>query len=457
MKNILPIALSSLLVGGAIGYVVGNSSSESEQNDSNKVVSSGGGDRSRSLGGSSSGGDSGESRKGGSYAEIMQEPGQTARLQALLDRYSNLSADEFADEASTLDDLPFAERILAAYLLFGAWAEVDPYQAMDHVNSKMGRAGMFVRPTVLQSWAASDPNGAAAYYENNKSQFAMMGMMGGRGGGSGTATIAGEWAKQDPEAALQWANTLEGKDKSDATVKALAQMAVKDPAKAAELTAGLEGKALSDAYSSIAGEWAKKSWSDTKTWLSSLPAEAREEATGSAVESLASSNPKLAATEALAMAEGEAREEAIEKVAEEMASQGNPKDAVSWVMENGSEDAQRETIEDVMGNWVAQDQTGARGWIDDQPEGRVRDAGVASYVMNSSESAPEMFELAETIGDERTRGWTVGMSAVKMSTTDKPGAIEKVQGSEAINDEAKERIIGRINGEGRGFGRDGPR
>ena len=145
MKSILPIALSSLLAGGAIGYIVGNGSSDSTDEQSNKVVpTSGGGERSRTIGGGSSSGDSGDGRSAGSYTEIMQEPGQTARLQSLLDRYSNLTADEFADEASTLDKLPFNERILAAYLLFGAWAEVDPYQAMEHVSTKMGRAAGFV-------------------------------------------------------------------------------------------------------------------------------------------------------------------------------------------------------------------------------------------------------------------------------------------------------------------------
>ena len=128
---------------------------------------------------------------------------------------------------------------------------------------------------------------------------------------------------------MQWANTLEGKEKSDATVKALAAMAVKDPEKAAGLTASLEGNALKDAYASIAREWAKKSWTDTESWLGGLPAEEREAAMGSAVESLASSNPKLASTKALAMAEGEARDSAIEEVAKEMATQGEPKDAVS--------------------------------------------------------------------------------------------------------------------------------
>ncbi|MDG1671451.1 MAG: hypothetical protein P8H96_11315, partial [Akkermansiaceae bacterium] len=64
------------------------------------------------------------------------------------------------------------------------------------------------------------------------------------------------------------------------------------------------------------------------------------------------------------------------------------------------------------------------------------------------------FALAESIGDDRTRGWTVGVTAVRMASSDKDGAISKVQESQAIDDSAKERILGRINGEGRGWGRD---
>ena len=74
--------------------------------------------------------------------------------------------------------------------------------------------------------------------------------------------------------------------------------------------------------------------------------------------------------------------------------------------------------------------------------------------MNSSESGPDTLALAESIGDDRTRGWTVGVTAVRMASSDKEGAISKVQESQAIDDSSKERILGRINGEGRGWGRD---
>ena len=40
-----------------------------------------------------------------------------------------------------------------------------------------------------------------------------MGMMGqGLAGDTGAATIAGEWAKQDPEGAMTWARSLEGRE-----------------------------------------------------------------------------------------------------------------------------------------------------------------------------------------------------------------------------------------------------
>ena len=67
---------------------------------------------------------------------------------------------------------------MASFLLFGRWAEVDPTAAMSFSNT-MGFAGMFVRPTILQSWASVDPANAAKYYAENPREFAMMGMMGG--------------------------------------------------------------------------------------------------------------------------------------------------------------------------------------------------------------------------------------------------------------------------------------
>lgn len=445
MKNILPIAASCLLVGGGIGYLFGNQGA-SEPAMTILPDPSGGlslSSRSRSSGGSLVIPDA---NKPSSYEEISALPGQTARLQALLEFYSGLGNDEFAAEAAKLDNLPFGERIIVGSILFGAWAEVSPFDAMEHANTQMGQAGMFVRPTILQSWAATDPKGAADYYAANKSQFATMSMFGGRGGGgmsSGAATIAGEWAKQDPEGALAWAKTLEGRDSGDAMSKALSQIATTDPLKASQMTAGLEGRALEEANSSIAREWAGKDWAATEAWVNGLPQDQRGDAMGAAVRSLASEDPRLAGTKALQLPEGNARNEAVESVAEAM-GRDNPAAAVSWVMENGTEEAQRESMRDVMGNWTSKDPAAARAWVAEQPVGAVRDAAASSYVMSDhSGNGADQIAIAESITDERTRGWSVGVAAVRWMGQDKDAATTYIQSTEAISDDARNRIIER--------------
>ena len=200
----------ALAIGLGVGFGAGKS--DSGNGDETSAAEANVRTRAGERSGAGADGASARDRKARSVEEIYLKPGQTNRIQGLLDFYSNLSPDEFASEAEKLDALPFNERILASVLLFGKWAEVDPTAAMAFTDS-MGMAGAFVRPTVLQGWASTDPVNAAKYYTDNPGQFAMMNMMGGRGargmGGQGAAgIIAGEWAKQDPAGAMEWASGL---------------------------------------------------------------------------------------------------------------------------------------------------------------------------------------------------------------------------------------------------------
>ncbi len=440
MKSLLPIAASCLLAGGAIGYVFGNRGNEVVENDTTKERKGGSSPgSSRSKSGSSSGGGGAKSRKPMTYEEVAATPGQTARLQALVDLYSGLSGEEFAAEADKLRSLPFNEQFLAGSVLFAAWGEESPYDALDHAKTKMGFVGNFVKPTILQSWASTDPKGAAAYYTSNKSEFAMMGMMGrGRGGGSGGAgTIAGEWAKQDPEGAMAWAKGLEGRDSDQAVVKALSQIASTDPARAADLTSGLQGEALTKANTEIAGEWAKSDWGEAESFISSLPADQQGEALGAAVRSLANEDPRLAASKALEIPEGKGREDAIENVAKSLARE-NPEDAANWVVKNGGEEAQRGAMQDIMGNWVGEDASAAKSFAVSQPEGPVRDAAVSSFVINDSSSLPQdNIKLAETISDERSRGRAIGTATMRWMSEDRDGAMEYIESSDMVDDRTK--------------------
>jgi len=341
--------------------------------------------------------------------------------------------------------LPFNERILSAYILFASWGEKAPREAFEHANTKMGRTGMFVRPTILQSWASTDPNAAAQYYESHKSQFAMMGMMGrmggGRGASSGADTVAGEWAKQDPDAALAWAGTLEGPDREDATKKVISQIASTDPQRAAALTSELSGAALSDVNTSIAAEWAKKDWSAAEGFISSLPADQQASALGAAVESLVAEQPDLAATKVLEIPEGAARDRAVRSLAKSMASE-DPAAAVDWILANGSSDVQAEAVSDIMGNWVSVDASAAKDFATAQAEGPLRDSAVASYVLSDMEGDPvDHIELALSIGDDRARRRAIGATAMRWMSEDAEGATEYLSNSPGIDQKVVDWIL----------------
>lgn len=449
MKEQLITGVTCLLIGGGLGFLAkGNSPAPSEKVEIEK---------NRAIQRGATATTSQASReKLNSYAEITNQPGQTSRISGLIEFYSNLAGDQFAEEAEKLDALPFSERVLAAYLLFSSWAETSPTDAMEHARTKMGFAGNFVKPTVLQSWAASDPVGASLYFQENKSEFQMMSMMGRRGmrgrrggGGGGDnsaeALIAGEWAKQDPAAALKWASELNGRGEgSRATASALKVLAKDDPRKAAEMLTNVDEENRRSAYQSIASEWAKSDWNETEGWIKTLPAEDQEEAFRAGIVSLAAQDSQLAADKVLGIEDDDIRNDAMGNVVGELAKQ-DPSGAMAWLMENGSEEGKQDGVGNVIRPWVAQDPQGALAWVSEQPVGPVRDSAVSSYIFNEqSGPATPKIELAETITDERTRDRALGIAVFQLIGEDQEAGAAYVEESDLLSERAKDRVLRRL-------------
>lgn len=445
----------ALAIGLGVGFGVGKSGSgptgESAASEANLRTRAG--ERSGNT-------PSARDKKARSVEEIYQKPGQSNRIQGLLDFYSNLSADQFASEAEKLDALPFNERILASVLLFGKWAEVNPTAAMAFTDS-MGMAGAFVRPTVLQGWASTDPVNAAKYYTENPAQFAMMNMMGGRGGrgmgGQGAAgIIAGEWAKQDPADAMDWASGLKN-NKGDAMTAVITQVAKTDPSKAAEMVGGMDPEEQGGAYEMIARQWGAKSFAEASAWANGLPDDQRGAAMSAAIEGLAQNDPESAASEISKMTDADARRDAVPTVARNYA-RADVRGSMDWLNSLDDDGAKRDSMREVMPIWAASDGAAALDFIKNQSASEVKDRAAESYIWSNRTSKPaELAEVAAMITDKGERSRATGIVAARWMQEDKDGATQFINGSDAINDDVKERLLsGRPmwGGDRRGRGRD---
>lgn len=453
---ILPVA--TLVVGAAGGYISGKGSDSGVSPSA--IENSGQPRRSSGRPEAASPAETARKSRAGSTEQIARMPGNSNRIEALLEFYGGLTPAQLAEEATKLENLPMNERIMASFLLFGRWAEVDPTAAMAFSNT-MGMAGNFVRPTVLQSWASVDPANAAKYYQDNPREFAMMGMMGGGRGGpgggqGGAAIIAGEWARQDPAAAMAWAASLTT-EKGQAMNSVVSEIAKTDPRKAAEMIGQMDLADRGDAYRSVAERYGAQDFVDAQTWIRTLPTEEQAGALGSAIRGLSGTDPIAAAKALAGMAAGEEKDRVMDDVVGNLARK-DPQAAADLLKQQESEDAQRNGMRALMPAWTSQNPQAALDYANSFPQGNVRDNALQSWVMSNSTGAPaEVIKVAATINDEGDRQRSIGVAAMRWMREDPTAAKAYVEASPDLSDEAKQRITeGRgMWGGGRGRNRGG--
>lgn len=457
MKTLWIAPLAALVIGAAGGYISGKNSATPP--NATTLGDSGQRTRSATRAAGSSSSSAGESaRKAsrlGSTGEASRLPGNSTRVQALMDFYAGLTPEQLADEAAKLEALPMGERLMASFLLFGRWAEVDPTAAMAFSNT-MGMAGGFVRPTILQSWASVDPANAAKYYMENPREFAMMDMMGGgrgpMGGQGASSIIATEWARQDPAAAMQWASTLES-GKGAAMNAVIGEVAKSDPRKAAEMIGSLDAADHANAYRTVAAQYGALDFSEAQSWIRTLPTDQQAAALASAIGGLSNADPNAAAVQVKLLPAGEAKDRLVGDIAGQLARK-SPQQAADFI-KGESDDAQRNAMRGLMPQWTSQNPAAALAFVNSYEPGRVRDSAAQSYVWGNNTSPPkELVRVAESITDEGDRSRAVGVAAMRWMREDADGAKAYVASSASLSDDAKERIIeGRSMWGGRGGNR----
>ncbi|MGJ8676185.1 MAG: hypothetical protein ACSHX0_01575 [Akkermansiaceae bacterium] len=445
MKATILISCFALLIGSAVGFIAGKSRSGSSDGESSTTTVRST-YRSKNLGDQT--GSDNLSRRGvkvNNLEEAMAVDGFNERMAVLIDYFSKLNPEEFAAEADKLESLSMADRMMVGYLLFARWGEEDPYGAMSYTKT-MGRMGGFVSSTVLKSWASKDPAEAASYYAENPNDF-----RGGRGPDMEAASvIAAEWALQDQGAAIEWALSLNGDDKSSSIRSIFSQMAADDPANAAIMLASItDDQSRIEAQNTIAREWAAKDWDATEAWISSLPAGDQAAATARALRGLSDQDYAVAASKISLLPEGADFNRTMESIADDW-KDVDPEATAMWILQEGTEASQRQSIGDTVETWTDTDPEASYNFVTGLESGRVRDEAVSSFVRSNRDGDLAVnLNLAESITDEGQRARAISAPISVWMREDKDAATAYVNSLDSVSDSYKRQIIARASGDRR--------
>jgi hypothetical protein len=376
----------------------------------------------------------------------------------------------------------------AQFAIAGAWAAQDPDAALAWVKTlPAGPTQNNAMKSVLQTMSAVDPASAASYAINLPADSSRDNLL---------SNIAYSWAQQDPAGLLTWADdNLTGTAFDTAAITALQQMSNTNPEAAATTLAQLsDPNVVNKAIPALATNWAKQDPQAAMAWAQSLSpdfgslrnsaianafnawATADPAASGSYIQQNLAGDPafgKLAAqvvdswgnTDPQAAlrwaqqlpagtAQGNAINEAITQLAKvdpqtawQDASQLSGSGAVSaqvnvlsaWAAQQPAQAAAalqglppggtaNTATANVAKSWLAQDPQAASQWIDTLPSGPARDSAVTQIISTVGSNDPAAaFNWAVTIGDATVRNAQIAKLAAQWSNGNATAAAAAAQ------------------------------
>lgn len=183
------------------------------------------------------------------------------------------------------------------------------------------------------------------------------------------------WAKEEPEAAFEWAKgNLTGVNRNEAVALLLKELAQKDPRMAAAWIDEMGPGSMRNLSSyTVANHWALNDLEGTLEWATSLPESgSRKIALQTiAVVWVSKNSATSAATRALLIPEGSARLEFAGQVVRLWAGI-KPTDAMGWIRANFQEREREDLILSVLGPWSHDNPAETADFIKPYPEGDAK-------------------------------------------------------------------------------------
>jgi len=308
-----------------------------------------------------------------SLAEILGIPDPLKRYEALLAFVKNLTAGEIEDYLDGLrpgKGKMNAETNFLRNLLLAKWTQEDPDAALASLSSAGGKQAYSDAGTVLGTLAAMDPAKAAAWLSNSDSPILRQPWM----SGLLAQSVAEQWARQDPDAALEWAATLDPDQRVGAYSGIINNIMESDPQRAAALAMTLDSSDRPKLLGQIAEAWAARDPAEAVAWANSLTGGDREGSLQEALGSWAVSDPSQAAAYVDQLPEQE-RSSYVRDVVRNWSEQA-PADAAAWLGSQPEGEGRAGAMGYLMWNWTTRDPEAAANWLGEQPAGPSYDEGV---------------------------------------------------------------------------------
>ncbi len=365
-------------------------------------------------------------------------------LDAILVRFSRMTPDQLEEEMMRLKDLDLFSRdgmdvkkLISSVYLSYKWGQTSPKQALEQVK-KMGPLAMLVSPMVIQGWAETSPEAAAAYFTEHRQELTQA--------KQALKTIAAEMSRTSPEGAMKWMAGLSDEERKEALPSILSGIAKSHPEQLKNHIGKLTPEDLKDSRlcSELAAGWAATDWDAASRWVDTLEGSQKDQARNSALARLSTLDPEKTTSEFKKLDE-KTQESSASAIVSSMA-QKDPVQALKWLTENTSEETAAKNANNAIG-YMNNKSPELREYAMEMKEGPVKDSVLESLVertsydtWNSFVNFEDTLSLTDGIKDQKKKENSISTALRSWSRQDPQKAKNWIEAANLPDSLKKEHL-----------------
>ena len=265
-------------------------------------------------------------------------------------------------------------------------------------GQELSAVGKELRLRLLRTWSETDPRSVGDWVLRQPPGDLRTQALG---------HVASQWADKDFAAAMSWSSQLPaGEEKQSVIMQVAYEGSRNAPLEAMKLATGLPpSSARDDLLAHVASQWAGQEPEAAAKWAHEIPdLDVRARLLGNVMVAWSDQNPAEAAAFASKSLSAEDSKDDIVVGIVQRWTQKDPATAAQWVENFPEGPVRNSALESLVQIWSDQDSGKVGQWLNDLPEGNSRDTSVAAYARKLTPLDPQLaVSWAESIGDAAVR------------------------------------------------------